>query len=449
MELFRIQLIEPSRATHLKSPMKSIPLPSELFIQNRQKLVTRLPAGAVAVVHSNDVMPTNADGTMGFHQNADLFYLSGINQEDSILLLAPGAFDEKQREILFLREPSEHLKIWEGHKLSAEQATVISGIRQVKWLSEFPGVFRTLMTECDEVWLNANEYAKGVGDVETRSSRFIRECQSQFPLHTYRRLAKILYDLRLVKSSYEIDRIREACGITRKGYLRSLGFIQPGVNEAEVEAEWAHEFIRHKAVFAYPPIICSGENNCVLHYNQNDQECRDGELLLMDVGAGYGQYMSDLTRTVPVSGKFTPRQRAVYDAVLRVFRQIVAAMKPGVLLKDLRTQTEKLTEQELLSLGLLKAEDVAKQNPDKPLFKKYFMHGVAHSLGLDVHDVGLPSRPVAPGWVLTCEPAIYIAEEKFGIRLENDILVTEDGPVDLMADIPIEADEIEELMRSR
>ena len=432
--------------------MKSIPMPAELFIENRRRLVSRLLQTTLpgqlplAVLHSNDIMPTNADGTMGFHQNADLFYLTGINQEESILLLCPGAFDEKQREILFLREPNEHLKIWEGYKLSKEQATAVSGIRQVKWLSEFPSVFRTLMVECDEVYLNSNEYPKGVGEVPTRDARFIEEVRSQFPLHTYRRLAKLLYDLRLVKSSYEVDRIRDACGITRKGFERVLKFVRPGVNEAEVEAEFSHEFIRHKGVFAYPPIICAGENNCVLHYNQNDQECRDGELLLMDVAAGYGQYMSDLTRTIPVSGRFTPRQRSVYDAVLRVFRQVVAAMKPGAFLKDLRTLTEKLVEQELLTLGILKADEVAKQDPDKPLFKTYFMHGVAHPIGLDVHDVGLPSRPIAPGWVLTCEPAIYIAEEKFGIRLENDILVTEDGPVDLMHDIPIEAAEIEAMM---
>jgi Xaa-Pro aminopeptidase len=429
--------------------MKSIPIPSDLFVQNRQRLTARMRPASLAVLHSNDIMPTNADGTMGFHQNADLFYLTGVNQEESILLLAPGAFDEKQREILFVREPSEHLKIWEGHKLSKAQATEISGVAQVRWISEFPGIFRQLMVECDEVYLNSNEYPKGVGEVESRDRRFIRECQAQYPLHHYNRLARLLSDLRLVKSSCEVDMIQKACAITRKGFLRVLSFVRPGVNEAEVEAEFAHEFVRSKGQFAYPPIICSGENNCVLHYNQNDQECRDGELLLMDVAAGYGQYMSDLTRTIPVNGKFTPRQRTIYDAVLRVFRQVVAAMKPGAVLKDLRSLTEKLTEQELLSIGLLKQDEVAKQDPDKPLVQKYFMHGVAHPIGLDVHDVGLRSRTVQPGWVLTCEPAIYIAEEKFGIRLENDILITEDGPVDLMSDIPIEADEIESLMRSR
>lgn len=427
--------------------MKSVPIPAELFVNNRRRLAARLGMNAVATVHSNDIMPTNADGTMGFHQNADLFYLTGINQEETILLLAPGAFDEKLREVLFIRESSELLRIWEGHKLSRDEAKAVSGIANVKFLSEFPSVFRQLALESDELFLNANEYAKGVGPVETRDRRFIRDCQANFPLHTYRRLAPLLYDLRLVKSSDEVDLIRKACGITRKGFLRTLEFVRPGVNEAEVEAEFAHEFIRNKGVFAYPPIICSGENNCVLHYNENDQECRSGELLLMDVGAGYGQYMSDMTRTIPVDGRFTPRQRSVYDAVLRVFRQVASAMVPGVLLRDLRTLTEKLVEQELLSLGILKAEEVEKQDPDKPLFKKYFMHGVAHSLGLDVHDVGAASRPVQPGWVLTCEPAIYVAEEKFGIRLENDILVTEDGPVDLMADIPIEGDEIESLMR--
>lgn len=427
--------------------MKNVSLDSRLFASHREKLKALLPPGSLAVVCSNDVMPTNADGTMGFHQNADLFYLTGVNQEESILVMFPDAFDEKQREVLFVRQPSEHLAIWEGHKLSKEQATAVSGIAQIRWLGDFPAALHRWMCECQQVYLNGNEYPAGSRDVETRELRFARNLRHQYPLHRFERLAPILASLRLVKSPGELDLIRKACGITRDGFVRSLKFIKPGVNEAEIEAEWAHEFIRNKATFAYPPIICTGENNCVLHYNANDQVCKKGELVLMDVGAGYGQYASDLTRTVPVSGKFSRRQKQVYNAVLRVFHKVVGAMKPGTTLKDLRKQCEQWTEEELLELELLKPSDIKKQDPNNPAFKKYFMHGVAHSMGLDVHDVGAVSATLAPGWVVTCEPAIYIKEEGFGVRIENDILITDGDAVDLMADIPIEVDEIESLMR--
>jgi Xaa-Pro aminopeptidase len=428
--------------------MKNVTIPASLFVDNRQRLIDRLPPDSLVVVNSNDVMPTNADGTMGFHQNADLFYLTGINQEESILLLSPHALEEKLRQVLFLREPNEHLTIWEGHKLSREQAREISGIATVKWLSEFRSVFHPLMCECEHVFLNGNEHPRAVVDVESREARFVRDCQVRYPLHRYHRLARLMHELRAVKSPPELDLIRAACAITRAGFLRVLQFVRPGVNEAEVEAEFAHEFIRQKAVFAYPPIIASGENNCILHYNQNDQACKKGQLLLMDVAAGYGQYMSDLTRTIPVSGRFSRRQKQIYNAVLRVFRAIMLEMKPGVLTRDLRKTTEHLIEQECLSLGLLKSADVKRQDPDQPAVRKYFMHGVSHPLGLDVHDVGMTWRPVQSGWVLTCEPGIYVREEAFGVRLENNVLVTKDGPVDLMTDIPIEADEIEELMNT-
>lgn len=427
--------------------MKSVPIDSGMFTQHREKLKGMLPPGSLAVICSNDVMPTNADGTMGFHQNADLFYLTGINQEETVLVLFPDAFDEKTREILFVRQSSELLEIWEGHKVTKAEATAISGIKEIRWVSDLPAALHRLMSECKQVYLNGNEYPSGSRDVETRELRFARALRHQYPLHKVERLAPILSALRLVKSSGELELIRKACGITRAGFLRSLQFIKPGVNEAEIEAEWAHEFIRQKATFAYPPIICSGANNCILHYNANDQVCKKGELVLMDVGAGYGQYASDLTRTVPVSGKFSRRQKQVYNAVLRVFKKIVAAMKPGVTLKELRTMCEKLTEEELLSLELLKPSDVKKQDPANPAFKKYFMHGVSHSMGLDVHDVGAVSATLAPGWVVTCEPAIYIKEEGFGVRIENDILITDSEPIDLMADIPVEVDEIESLMR--
>lgn len=429
--------------------MKNIPIPADLFIQNRRRLAERLPVNSLAILHSNDVMPTNADGTLGFHQSADLFYLTGINQEESILMLAPNAFDEKMREVLFLREPNEHLTIWEGHKLSKDQAQTRSGIKTVKWLSEFRNAWHGLMCEAEQVYLNTNEHTRSVVEVETRDARFIRECRSRYPLHHYRRLAPLMHQLRAVKLTPEVDIIRAACGITGNGFLRVLRFLRPGVNEAEIEAEFAHEFIRRKACFAYPPIIASGANNCILHYNQNDQTCEDGQLVLLDVAAGYGQYMSDLTRTIPVSGRFTPRQKQVYNAVLRVFRKIVSEMVPGVLIRDLRKNAERYIAEECVALGLLKPEEIQQQDPDNLAVKKYFMHGVSHPLGLDVHDVGLTWQPIQAGWVLTCEPGIYIQDEGFGVRLENDILVTDSGPVDLMADIPIEAQEIERLMQQQ
>ncbi|HEY9175309.1 MAG TPA: Xaa-Pro aminopeptidase [Verrucomicrobiae bacterium] len=427
--------------------MKPVPTKSDLFTLNRDRLRKLLPKNSLAILNANDVMPTNADGTMGHLQNSDLFYLTGIHQEETLLVLAPDAFDEKQREVLFLREPNEHLAIWEGHKLTKEQATKISGIQQIKWLSEFPTVFRQLMCESDQIFLNSNEHYRALPEVETRDARFIRDCQRRYPLHTYRRLAPLMHELRVVKSKHEIELIQHASRITGKGFRRVLRMTKPGVNEAELEAVFAHEFIRNLGCFAYPPIIASGANNCILHYNQNDQVCRKGELVLLDVAAGYGNYMSDLTRTIPVSGRFTRRQRQVYDAVLRVLRQMVKAMVPGKTILDLRKETEALVAKECVDLGLLKAAQVRKQDPDNPAVKKYFMHGVSHPIGLDVHDVLYARQKIAPGWVLTCEPAIYIREEGFGIRLENTIVVTETGQLDLMADIPIEADEIEAAMR--
>lgn len=427
--------------------MKPVPTKSDLFTLNRDRLRKLLPKNSLAILNANDVMPTNADGTMGHLQNSDLFYLTGIHQEETLLVLAPDAFDEKQREVLFLREPNEHLAIWEGHKLTKEQATKISGIQQIKWLSEFPTVFRQLMCESDQIFLNSNEHYRALPEVETRDARFIRDCQRRYPLHTYRRLAPLMHELRVVKSKHEIELIQHASRITGKGFRRVLRMTKPGVNEAELEAVFAHEFIRNLGCFAYPPIIASGANNCILHYNQNDQVCRKGELVLLDVAAGYGNYMSDLTRTIPVSGRFTRRQRQVYDAVLRVFRQMVKAMVPGKTILDLRKETEALVAKECVDLGLLKATQVRKQDPDNLAVKKYFMHGVSHPIGLDVHDVLYARQKIAPGWVLTCEPAIYIREEGFGIRLENTIVVTETGQLDLMADIPIEADEIEAAMR--
>jgi Xaa-Pro aminopeptidase len=426
--------------------MKFVPLSSALFTLNRERLVKSLLPRSLAVLNANDIMPTNADGSLGHLQNADLFYLTGIHQEETILLLAPEAFDPNHREILFVRQPNEHLAIWEGHKLTKEQTTAISAIKNVKWLSDFPVIFRSLVCEMENVYLNSNEHQRADVTVETRDSRFIRDCQRQFPLHRYHRLAPLMHELRVVKSQYEIDAIKAACDLTGKGFRRVLKFVKPSVNETEVEAEFAHEFIRRKGQFAYPPIIASGANNTILHYGQNDQPCKKGDLLLLDVAAGLGNYMSDLTRTIPVSGKFTRRQKQVYNAVLRIFRAQVAALVPGKTTKDLRAECEERTAKECVDLGLLKMSDLKKQKPDEPAAKKFFMHGVSHPIGLDVHDVTYNHFKIAPGWVLTVEPAIYLKDEGFGVRIENTVLVTEDGQRDLMADIPIEADEIEDLM---
>jgi Xaa-Pro aminopeptidase len=429
--------------------MKAVPLPPALFTGNRARLVRKLRPRSLAVLNANDPMPTNADGVMGHLQNADLFYLTGIHQEETLLLLAPDAADPAQREILFLREPNDHLKIWEGHKLTRAQATAISGIPNVKWLSEFPAVFRQVACELERIYLNTNEHGRTDARVETRDARFLRECQRSFPLHHYERLAPLMRDLRAIKSPPEIDAIRAACTLTGQGFRRACKGVKPGVNEAEVEAIFAHEFIRNKGQFAYSPIIASGANTTILHYTQNDQICRKGDLLLLDVAAGLGNYMSDLTRTIPVSGRFTRRQRQVYNAVLRLFRAQVSALTPGKTTRDLRRECEERTARECVDLGLLKLSEIRKSNPESPAVKRYFMHGVSHPIGLDVHDVMNADAKIGPGWVLTVEPGIYIPEEGFGIRLENTVVITPDGPLDLMADIPIEADEIESLMNRR
>jgi Xaa-Pro aminopeptidase len=426
--------------------MRHLPIKSQLFKENRKQLSELLVAKSLAVVNANDVLPTNADGSLVMHPNSDLFYLSGIEQEESILLLFPDASDPKSREILFVREPNEHLQIWEGYKHSKEDARKISGIRNVKWISEFPGLFRILMCEATSAYLNCNEHKRAGVEVETRDDRFINQCKRDYPLQNFRRLAPLLHDLRVVKNPVEIDLLKEAVSITEKGFRRILKFVKPGVTEYEVEAEWAREFIRRRAKFAYSPIIASGKNNCVLHYLQNDQTCKSGQLLLLDVGACYANYNADLTRTIPVSGKFTRRQKQVYNAVLRVIRASIAGATVGKRHSDWQKESEDMMTEELLKLGLLKPAQVKKQTADQPAAKKYFMHGLGHPLGLDVHDVGDSAKPFEAGCVLTVEPGIYIPEEGFGVRLEDDIVVTDDGPVNLMAKTPIETDEIEAIM---
>jgi Xaa-Pro aminopeptidase len=420
---------------------------SKLFKQNRKNLSKMLLPDSLAVVNANDVLPTNADGLLVLRANSDLFYLSGVEQEESILLLYPNAHDEKMREILFLRETNELLAIWEGHKLTKEEARKVCGIQRIEWLTEFRPIFHRLMCECDHVYLNTNEHKRAHIVVETREARFVAETVRCYPLHDYKRLAPLMHRLRAVKSGIEIDLLRQACAITKAGFLRVCRKVKPGINEMEVEAEFIHEFTRRGGAFAYSPIIASGKNACVLHYLQNDQTCRDGDLLLLDVAASYANYNADLTRTIPVNGRFTRRQRQVYHAVLRVLRGASQAAKPGKLPKDWQTEAESLMERELLDLRLLTKAQIRKQDPDKPALKKYFMHGVGHPLGLDVHDVGITTEPIQTGWVLTVEPGIYLPEEGFAVRLENDVLIQEGGNVDLMADIPIEPAEIESLTR--
>lgn len=429
--------------------MKYAPIDSKLFIDNRDRFKQQLMPKSLAVFNSNDLLPTNADGHMPFKQNSDLFYLSGIDQEESILVLFPECHDPALREILFLKETSEEIAIWEGEKHTKKSAYATSGIKTVFWLNQFEVVFNKLMSEATNVYLNTNEHLRAVIETETRDARFIKWIKEKYPLHIYQRSAPILHHLRSIKHSIEIELIQTACNITEKGFRRILPFIKPGVMEYEIEAELIHEFVRNRSRgFAYTPIIASGFNACVLHYIENNKPCKDGDVILLDVAAEYANYASDLTRCVPVSGKFTPRQKEVYNAVLRVMRKATNLLRPGTMLADYHKEVGLIMQDELVGLGLLSKTDIEKQNPDMPAYKKYFMHGTSHYLGLDVHDVGLWNKPIQPGMVFTCEPGIYIREESLGIRIENDILVTNGNPVDLMANIPIEADHIEELMKN-
>ena len=429
--------------------MRYEPINPELFISNRHNFVKHLLKCSLAVFHSNDIMPTNADGTMAFRQNNDLLYLSGIDQEESVLLLFPDAKDERNREILFIRETNDHILTWEGYKLTKEQAREVSGIKNIFWTSEFKQVLNTLMAEAEHVYLNSNEHLRAVVEVETRDARFVKWCKDTYPLHNYKRLAPIMHHLRAIKSDIEIALIKKACSITEKGFRRILQFVKPGVMEYEIEAELYHEFLRQRSRGpAYGSIIASGANACILHYVDNNRECKDGDVLLMDFAAEYANYASDLSRSIPVNGTFTKRQREVYDAVLHVFKTARNMLVPGNTLDQYHAFVGTVMQHELIKLGLLNENDVRNQDPDKPLYKKYFMHGTSHFLGLDVHDVGNKYRPFEAGMVFTCEPGIYIREEGLGIRLENDILVTANGPVDLMENIPLEAADIERLMKA-
>lgn len=427
--------------------MKYAPSPNSLYIDNRHKFKNQLKPNSLAVFFSNDIMPTNADGSMGFKQNSDLFYLTGIDQEDTILVIFPDVKDGKHTEVLFIKETSELIAIWEGAKLTKKQAEEVSGIRNIYWHHEFEKVIKTFIFQAENIYLNSNEHTRRYIDTQSAEDRQNLKLRNAYPLHTYQRSAPIMHKIRAIKSTYEIEQIQKACDITEKGFRRLLSFVKPGVHEYEIEAELMHEFLRNKSRgFAYGPIIASGKNACVLHYVENDKECKDGDVILLDVAAEYGNYASDLTRVLPVNGKFTKRQKEVYNAVLHVKKEAQKMLVQGNTFEKYNKAVGELMTEQLLKLGLLKTEDVKNQNPAWPAYKKYFMHGTSHFLGLDVHDVGLFYEPMQAGMVFTVEPGIYIPEENLGIRLEDDILVTTGEPINLMKNIPIEADEIEELM---
>jgi Xaa-Pro aminopeptidase len=428
--------------------MKYLPIDRSMFIQNRKNFSGKLLPGSLAVFNANDILPTNADGTQLLKQNTNLFYLSGIDQEESILVVFPEHPDPRLREVLFLRETNDNIAIWEGHKYSKEEAHKVSGIENIQWLDQFDAVFNAMMAEAENVYLSTNEHIRRpVTEVETRERRFLKWCMEKYPLHHYHRSAPIIYNLRCIKSKAEIGLLQTAIDITEKGFKRLLGFVKPGVMEYEAEAELIHEFIKNRSAgFAYAPIIASGFNACVLHYVVNNGRCEDGDVLLLDVGAEYANYNADLTRSIPVNGKFTKRQRDVYNAVLRVQREACKMLTPGNVIPEYQLEISKVMESELLGLGLISKTDIKNQHPEYPAYKKYFMHGVSHHLGLDVHDVASVYRKMEKGMVFTVEPGIYIREEKLGIRLENNVVITDNGIDDLMKNIPIEADEIEELM---
>ena len=405
--------------------------------------------GGLALFFSNDIYPTSADGTLPFKQSADAFYLSGVDQEETVLLLFPDAHDPRDREILFSLETSKELAIWHGAKLTKEEATTQTGIANVQWLGNFEATLHRLMAEAEVLYLNDNQHTRANSPVETREMRENARIRAKYTNHRIGRSAPILHRIRAVKHDDEILQMQRACDITKAGFERVLHFVKPGVMEYEIEAEFMHEFLRRGSRgFAYTPIIGSGFNACVLHYIENQSECKDGDVILMDVGAEYGNYASDMTRCVPVNGRFTARQKAVYNSVYSVMQDAMKLLKPGVSLHEYHKEVGELMTKQLLNLKLIDKHDVEKQNPAWPAYKKYFMHGTSHFIGLDVHDVGLWHEPIQEGNVFTVEPGMYIREENLGIRLENDIVIKKDGFLDLMSHIPLEADEIEDAMNS-
>ncbi len=418
-----------------------------LFKKNRADFCKQMDENSGAIFYANDQSPRNGDQFHPYRQSSDFFYLTGIEQEKSILILAPQSPNKNLREALFLLKSNPTLEIWEGHKYTLEEARRTSGIENIYWIDDFDSLLKEVMSYCDEVYLNSNEYIKFFPEVESRETRLGKEIQKSYPLHQYKRAAPLLTRQRLIKSPEEIELIKKACKITNDAFRRILNFTKPGKMEYEIEAEITHEFIRNGAAgHGYAPIIASGKSACVLHYTENDKACGNGNLLLMDFGAEYANYTADMSRTIPVNGRFTNRQRACYNAVLKVMNEVKKLYVPGNTINDINEAANRLMEEELIGLGLFTKEEVRHQNNSQPLFKKYFMHGTSHFMGLDVHDVGAKHDPLKPGMILTCEPGIYIPEESLGIRIENDILITDGQPIDLMEDFPIESEEIETLM---
>ena len=428
--------------------MKYNRINNELFIKNRKKFVAEMDKSSIAVFNSNDIFPISADSTMPFQQHRDIFFLSGVDQEESILVISPNSKNKSHREVLFLKETNEHIAVWEGSKLNKAEAFQTSGIKTVYWLDQFDRIFKQMMSEVDHIYFNSNEHLRADTTVQTREDRFIDKVRSEYPAHILKRSAPIMHKIRSVKDPIEIDLMQKACDITKAGIERILGFVKPGVWEYEIEAELIHEFIRNKSKgFAYSPIIASGANACVLHYTDNNSICNSGDIILLDVGAEYANYASDLTRSIPVSGHFTNRQKEVYNSVLQVKKEAEKLLIPGVMMNDYHKEVGKLMENELLKLKLIDKTDIKNQRKDWPAYKKYFMHGTSHFIGLDTHDVGLWDEPIKSGMVFTCEPGIYIPQENLGIRIEDNLIVQDKGsPFNLMDSIPIEIDEIEALM---
>lgn len=430
--------------------MKYHPIQSSLFVKNRKNFAEKMRPKSLAVFNSNDIYPISADSTMPFEQNRDLFYLSGVDQEESVLVLFPDCPKPQYREILFLTETNEHIAVWEGEKLTKEAAIQTTGVKTVFWKQEMEKVLFELMSLADTVYINTNEHYRANVETETREDRFNKWLLAKYPAHSVAKSNPILQRLRSVKDPIELDLIQQACDITEKGFRRILDFVKPGVWEYEIEAEFIHEFVRNRSrKFAYTPIIASGNNANVLHYIENNQQCKAGDLILLDVGAEYANYSSDMSRTIPVSGKFTARQKEVYNAVNRVKNEATKLLVPGADWNSYHGEVGKIMTSELLGLGLLDKADIQNEDKDWPAYKKYFMHGTSHHMGLDTHDYGLLLEPMKANMVFTVEPGIYIPAEGFGIRLEDDVVIQETGePFNLMRNIPIEADEIEAHMNS-
>ena len=430
--------------------MKYHQIDAQLYVKNRLKFTAQMKPNSVAIFNSNDIYPVSADSTLAFAQHRDILYLSGVDQEESILLLCPNAPYDNLKEMLFLKETSEHIAIWEGEKLTKQRAFEVSGIKTVYWLSDFSKILNEIMSYTETMYINTNEHYRAKVETETREARFVKKWKENYPAHKVEKSNTILQRLRAIKEPEELHLIKNACDITEKGFRRILNFVKPEIMEYEIEAELIHEFIRNRSRgFAYSPIIASGNNANVLHYIENNQKCIDGDLILLDIAAEYGNYSSDLSRTIPVSGRYSKRQKAVYNAVLRVKNEATKMLIPGILWKNYHVEVGKLMTSELLGLGLLNKADLQNENPDWPAYKKYFMHGTSHHLGLDTHDYGLLHEPMQANMVFTVEPGIYIPAEGFAIRLEDDVVVQEFGaPLNLMKNIPIEIEEIEHLMHS-